>query len=266
MKGGNHWRTDPLMSCVTNAFDYADKIRPKIWIWESVIRAFTTGRDLVDTLTEEWIKRGYAVTYWLNNLQHHGVAQTRKRFMLIAHNVELQWKPIETGFITAREAIGDMRTSDLTFVPRMADAWKPWIGQVKPGEAVGETWMRLFPKLNKRTEVRRDGTIYVPGRPHLMAHRIQPDRPIGTVTSVVAQVHYRHNRYLGHEEILKLCGWPLDYKFAGRPGAWQAEIAKAVQPPAGEYIARVCAASINRNIKIKHPVISFVDTRGDREL
>lgn len=263
MKGGGHWRVDPLTSCVRHASDFAAQVRPKIWIWESVIRAFTQGRELVDDLTNEWLQRGYSVTYWLNNLQHHGVAQTRKRFMLIAHKVDLKWRPIDTGFITVHDAIDKMRTSDLTFVNGMPEAWKPWLQHVREGDAVGETWMKLFPQRAKILSVRSNGKTYVAGRPHLMAHRVRRDRPCGVITSVVAQMHYRYNRWLGHEELLKLGGWPLDYKFAGRTGMWQSEIAKAVQPPAGEYIARVCAASIKAGIKIKRPMTQLIDTRGD---
>ncbi len=263
MKGGGHWKHDPLTSCVGHASAFAAQVRPKIWIWESVIRAFTQGRELVDDLTREWNQHGYNITYWLNNLQHHGAAQTRKRFMLIAHNIELKWRDIDRGFITTHEAIGKMKTKDLTFIKAMPEKWKPWLHHVKEGDAVAETWAKLNPEANQILSVRPNGKTYVAGRPHLMAHRVRRWRPCGVITSVVAQLHYRHNRWLGHEELLKLCGWPLNYKFAGRPGMWQSEIAKAVQPPVGEYIARICASSVRANIPIKVPRVEFVDTRGD---
>jgi site-specific DNA-cytosine methylase len=265
MHGGSNWKTDPRTSCVRHAHELALSIQPRVWLWESVVRAFSCGRELVDELTRDWIRRGYSVTYLFTDLAHHGAAQYRKRFFFIAHKYELEFRwPEDMHIITCAEVIG-RKGLKLSYVCEVPKKWLDWLPRAKPGEALSQVWMRIYPKRAARIETRENGRTYVPGRPHLLAHRIRPDRPIGTVTSVTAHIHYKEQRFLGHEELLLLGGWPIDWKFSGSKGMWQSEIAKAVQPPAAEYVAANVARSLRRNIRIREPRVQIIDTRSPYE-
>src|SRR6266566_8003425 len=46
------WERDPRVSCVYQMFDVLEKVRPRVWAWESVARAAVAGRPLIDSLAE----------------------------------------------------------------------------------------------------------------------------------------------------------------------------------------------------------------------
>ena len=94
--GTGKWLTDPRVGCARKCFSLLGALRPRVWVWESVVQAYTKGWDFVRDLTVMAIQLGYSVTYLLHNSQYFGVPQIRKRFFMVCHRVPFE--PIEPGW------------------------------------------------------------------------------------------------------------------------------------------------------------------------
>jgi len=253
-RGGDNWRTDLRVSCVINSFNVFKKVRPHVWVWESVPRAFTSGRDLVDDLTRQALRAGYSVTYFLTDASFHGLPQRRRRFHMVVHNVALSFPKPSMKIVTVGEALKGIESS---WLPKVSnpDSLK-LIKQVKQGESARHVFDRLNPKAKKSKKLNR-----IVGRPAWMNHRLDPDKPSGTLIGAGHCFHPTAHRIISPEEQAALCGYPKGYKWAGHPGSWYAQISRAVTPVIGDYLGGVARRGIEKGEVTRGKVV-LIDYRN----
>lgn len=249
---GDSWLTDPRVDCTRKHFSLLEELRPRrAWVWESVARAFTSGRPFVDHLTERALALGYHVTYLLHDARWLGLPQRRSRFFFIAHRgnppdvPRLNWAPPRTVGETLRELPGNQ-------VPATT-AENKYIWLVKEAEE-GAQLYHVFDRL--RPGERGPGS----GRPGYLARRLLWDAPAFTFAGG-AWFHPRKNRQLSLEEYKALNGFPLDYEFTPRGDqAKLSEMARGVTPVVGEWLGRFLINSIGTHEPLM-PAVTTIDLR-----
>ena len=85
---------------------------------------------------------------------------------------------------------------------------------------------------------------WVQGRPSFQNIRLELDQPSCTLTGGAKQLHPKINRLISVEESGALCGYPRNFKFLGSVGKQYQQVAQAVMPPVGEYLARMVKKGI----------------------
>ncbi len=258
-QGRDAWKTDPRVECVHNSFNHGLKgLRPKVWVWESVTRAFTNGRSLVDQLTQEAVDLGYSVTYFLTDAQLHGLPQQRKRFHMVVHNVELDFVQPAMKLVTVRQALAGVKQM---WAPPFCKTDASLVKHTKPGEGLRDAWERL----NKKKVLAHDPAKgKLKGRPGWIRQRLTFDKPSITLVGGSHAIHPMENRNITPLEQAVLCGYPKTYKWAGPESSWYPQISRAVTPVIGEYLARVAKAGIEQGKKTKGK-INTVDFRPLRK-
>lgn len=252
--GGDSWKTDDRVSCVINSFNVMKKLRPKVWVWESVPRAFTSGRSLVDDLTRQALRMGYSITYFLTDASFHGLPQRRRRFHMVVHNVELAFPKPAMNIVTVGEALEGVESM---WLPKVSSSESlKLIKKVKQGESARHVFDRLNPNAKKDRKLKR-----VVGRPAWMNHRLDPNKPSGTLIGAGHCFHPTEHRIISPEEQAALCGYPRGYKWAGHPGSWYAQISRAVTPVIGNYLGGVAKRGIENGVKTRGK-ITLIDYRN----
>jgi site-specific DNA-cytosine methylase len=248
------YELDPRVECVRKQFSLLEELEPTIWVWESVARAYSTGRPFVDQLTARAIAKGYAVTHVLVNGLYCGAPQQRRRFFFVAHKVELPFS--HPG--KAPQTVGDVLTPELY-------KEHPWVGEehpfskakmtgtvaqfvngMEPGEGGHERFYRW--KKDRNEEVTLNDKGRVTGRPNFLMHRLAYDKVCGTIVSGTCLIHPEYDRFLTVAETQLLSGYPLEYVFEGRDA--YAQISKAVLPPVADWLGGVFRSGIDNNIPV----------------
>jgi len=249
------YELDPRVECVRKQFALLEELEPTIWVWESVARAYSTGRPFVDALTARAQALGYAVTHVLVNGKYCGAPQERRRFFFVAHKVEL---PFVAPPLKVPHTVGDI-------LSKMAYDTDPTIGQehpdskakmtgtiaefckdMEPGEGGHEAFYKWLKRNGKEPELNDKGNVK--GRPNFLMHRLQYDKVSGTIVSGTCLIHPEHNRFLTVKETQLLSGYPINYEFIGRDA--YAQISKAVLPPVADWLGGIFRGGIDNNIPV----------------
>lgn len=255
--GADAWRRDPRLQCWRDCFNLAMYARPKVYVCESVTRAFTAGREFMEELASQAKEQGYAVTHLTIDAQWHGLPQRRKRYFFVAHRVGLQfpqpnWAPPKT----AAEALAEV--DDPGPVSEIKDPLqRELLPKLEPGKPLRVIWEEVKRQREGPEENWERITAGVKGRPRMFLHRIHPDRPIGTITGDYF-IHPHEDRFLGMKELRWLNGIPTDYWLEGDPKAHASLIARGVAPPVAEYVARAARNAIEVNAP-QEPLVRHVD-------
>jgi FkbM family methyltransferase len=249
--GRDNWLTDPRVECVHNTFKVLERVRPKVWAWESVARTYTLGRPLVDELSRRAMDMGYSVTHWLTDGVLHGIPQRRRRFMLVAHNVELDFDQPAMKLVKPSEVIGDQpQVPEGEGAPwPLYEEWVHLLGEVGEGRGLREAWNEVF------------GPDVSHHRPPFLVHRTTWDVPVGTLLSMSTHIHPKWARGLSTREVSRLCGYPDDYRWVGNPRTWQAQMTQAVMPAVAEYFARNVRRAVDAGVRVTEPRLRVVDQR-----
>lgn len=259
MTGGvNAWRTDPRLHCWTRCFEIGLYTRPNVFCIESVTRAFTAGREFMDGLAERALENGYAVTHLMVDGKWHGLAQKRKRYFFVAHNVGLSFPaPNFAPPKTVGEVLEDLDD------PGVVNVFKdPLQQELVPKLKQGEQLRRIWEEEKRRREGPEENweriKAGVKGRPRMFVHRLKEDEPMGTITGDYF-IHPTEDRYLGSRELKVLNGYPADYWFEGNPKASGSLIARGVCPPVGEYVSRAARTAIeqSRPVELKTQIVDY---------
>lgn len=266
-RGTDKWRTDPRVECTVKHFGLIEALRPKVWVWESVIQAYTKGAEFVRKLEEDALRQGYAVTYLLHNAQWLGLPQIRKRFFMIAHKVDLpipapNWAPGPTPL----EVLETVPTSMRSGPDRIENDWsmksfpEKVLRKIPPGTRLSKWWEDHHPESTWKR--RPDGCVI--GRPSYGHYRLHPTTSCGAVVGY-GMVHPVEHRFLNTKEYQALSGFPLDYEFTPGGGSARAsEIARGLCPPVAEWLARHVAAALRREAPLRH-VLTQIDYRSPPE-
>ena len=250
-KGTQQWRTDPRVACVHHAFNVFRKVRPRVWVWESVTMAYTRGKDLVQELTKKAKRMGYSVTYLLTDAQLHGLPQRRQRFHLVIHDIEINFTKPPCEIVTVGQALRRVKSKNFMNIKR--DTLR-LIKKTKPGEGLRKTFDRLNknPKYNARGEIK--------GRPVWMNFRLRPHKPSSTLIGACHAIHPFEDRWITPEEHATLCGYPQTFAFAGDPRTWYKQAAQAVTEPIGDYLGQVVRRALLKDVPTSR-VVQEVDFR-----
>lgn len=236
--GGDNWRKDDRVDCVRNCFNALEVVKPKIWVWESVCRAFTSGRPFVDELTKKANAMGYAVTYFLTDGALHGLPQYRKRFHMICHKVKLNFETPTCKLVTTGSVLRKVKVKD-TSNP-LSKSFLKLVKLTPPGRGMRGVFDRLYPDAKKVNGKYK-------GRPNFLKLRLHPQLPASTMTGGKNHLHPTEHRFITHQEAAALTGFPLDYEFT--EGAEFQEIGKTVTPVLGDYLGKTFKEALDNNKK-----------------
>lgn len=245
------WRDDPRVNCTREHFTLLERLRPKVWVWESVSQAFGIGREFVDELTEQAMALGYSVTVLLHDAKYLGLPQTRKRFFLICHNIELDLPPPAWDTETISEGL--RRINDIGELHPSAAGYEKKYGWLLP-DAVGPTNLWAVFNRVRGEDAPKNHLGNVAGRPSFLLRRDHPDRVAATIMH--ERVHPTQDRFLTLRELAHLCGFPADWELNDKD---MHELSRGVMPPVAEHLARCVATALKTSIPITTPTYRLVD-------
>lgn len=244
---------DPRTSCVYQTFEVLEGVRPKVWAWESVCPAFTKGRDMIDQLTKRAHDLGYSASYVFLQATDLGVPQRRKRMFVMFHSVEFDWHypRVETPMTVAdawKSAFGSsFGQSETAEHYPINDAARALLKHVEPGSGLRHGWKQMMAKQGLPYEYNERG--HVKGRPAFNTVRVALDKPAPTMIGGAHMYHPHYDRPLTPKEAQVLCTYPPTYEFQGSVGDRHSQMAKAVMPRVGAWLAM----NVNRALELGRP-------------
>lgn len=254
-----HWTADPLVNEVKRLYTLLDRIKPDVWAWESVRPTWVKGRELVDAVCAGARAQGYHATILMVNGLNHGVPQIRKRMFVVLHRYLMDWQP---SFQKQPVLVGDIlkrKFKEQHCYPTDAKQLK-LLKKALPGERLHHTFNRMHPELGSR----QPGDPKVAGRPSFQRVRLRMDHPSHVLTGGAHLFHPLEDRLLSVEESAALCGYPAGFKFYGALGKCYAQVAQAVMPPVGEYLARMVADGLRKKKRRQELGYELVEVFTDR--
>lgn len=265
-RGTDKWKTDERVSCTVRHFALIEKLRPKVWVWESVTQAYSKGQEFVRTLEEQALRMGYNVYYVLHDSQWLGVAQSRKRFFMVCSRIEINWPtPNWSPPTTVSECLSEITPTRLDWTVKIEPLVAKYLDNtyfdMPPGMRFRTYWEQYVPK--KKWKIGDRGQII--GRPSFGHKRLPIDKPSDVIVGY-ALIHPTEKRFVTINEMAALCGFPPDYEFvANSPGAAASLIARGVCPPVGEWLARTVSSALNRGKEVEEPKAFHVELRQQSE-
>jgi site-specific DNA-cytosine methylase len=204
----------------------------------------TRGREFLDSKVRDLMAAGYGVDILRHDSVLWGLPQRRRRVFLVGTKVDLDWVPPKfTGPMPFAEAVIGLKDHGLVYMmPRQyTAAWRLAVKRRLAGKSgsLRRAWFDLNPGLHR-------------GSPRMTTGVIHPDQPIGTLIGKT-QLHYEVPRYLSEGEMKRLMGLPDGFRFwqpdppnPNYLGVLASEVARAVNPVIGAYLARTVAAGLAR--------------------
>lgn len=260
--GSRWWENDPRVNCSRIHMSLVPSIEPKVWAWESVYRAWGTGRDFIEDMAEYLMTNGYHVYFVLHDAQHIWGRQRRHRIFVVASKVAIDWKCPFVDPITVEQSLFEEFPKELERVhgedfeeSRMANDHfskipKSFWNACPPGtplRQVQKKWAESGRKLPKGIWKFGFGVV-----------RLPMERVAGTMVGPDS-LHPVENRKLSLEEYAFLCGYPIDWKFETKAhGASVSLMTRAVLPKTGEWLAKNVARATKKDVPID-PGMTLVD-------
>lgn len=233
--------SDPRLKNTQIVFDLGLKIQPDFLALESVVGAFTKGKDYYEELSLPFKKQGYLLTHFLVNNMHLGTPQDRKRYFLLLHKNPL-WVPE----LKKPQVFGDvLKTCSpggkelLTNNAKIALEKYGW-DDVTPGTYLNKWFTQNTPE----PELNDNGTVK--GRPPIGDKRLKADQVAPTFTGHYSYLHPTEERALTMDEAKAWCGVKKDYDLCvGHVGEQAKLLARSVMPKTGQWIAEMAEGTIN---------------------
>lgn len=256
---GSGWKNDPRVQRVYDSFNLIDRFRPNVWCWESVTQAFGKGRDLVDELHRRAARMGYSTTALLIDAQWLGVPQTRRRFFMITHNIELRWQvPSFNERWRIDEVLRHVKPVR-ALIPPMPESHTALIRHTQPGRRLTDAFNEMRSDRQLENIVKRHGKMT--GRPSFLHVRVRRDRPSPTIIGPT-RWHWSQPRPLAINELQVLCGFPTTWRWPDIHTHEMANLmARGVLPPVGEWLARQVKRSLQQPKHLRTPQRWTVDFR-----
>lgn len=252
-RGG--WRDDSRLSCIRNIMQVSLAAQPTIFLFESVTGIYSKAGDFLDEIGNQCLDAGYSVTGLLHNICHHGSAQSRKRFIFVAHKVQLpdpaarlaseprhvrhalqdlyDWQ-YENGV----ENVGWTNKSKIDFL----------IPLVQPGRKIREYWLEFIKGKDPRPR----------GAPSCMTGtKLWLDGHCPTVTGHEL-IHPTEARNVNLYEMAALADFPPDFKFPDS-GASTRFIARGVSPRFADWLGDWVAEAIREANPIQEPDLRIIN-------
>lgn len=232
--------SDPRLKNTTSVFDIGLAVQPDFLALESVVGAYTKGKDFYEELSLPFKKQGYLMTHLLVNNMFLGTPQDRKRYFLLLHK-----KPLWLPDMTEPKTLGEVLKSTapggkelMTNNARKALEEYGW-ADVTPGTYLNK-W---FSRNNHDPAFNANGTIK--GRPPIGDKRLKADAVAPTFTGHYTYLHPTEERALTMDEAKAWCGVEKDYDFCVEHVGEQAKLlARSVMPNTGKWIASMAEGTI----------------------
>lgn len=223
-KGSGAWEHDPRLICHESTTRIAAAADAAVCVIESVPQS-VKAQDFFESLRERFLPN-HKLTKVPHNAMHHGIPQNRPRVFWIYHTTELDIpEPTECRVLTP----GDLNDPHGTPIRGMRDATKQILRKVPQGKALRPYW---------------DHPAGVKGIPSTACRRLKWGSPTPSMSGVRGYVHPEEDRYITQNELLGLCGYPLDYPFTSTGGARVLEACRAVLPPVAHWISEIVWRSL----------------------
>lgn len=241
-----HRFQDPLLALTDHTMRTAIKLRPRVFISESVENAYNIGHSHYDQYLKAWHKAGYATTYFLTDAVIHGAPCRRRRFHFVAHDRALQLpkQPVMEGYRcqTVKDAIWDLRKrpfkDDGTFQHALTSSGK-WASDAY------RKYLRLVPPLGRLRQSLPGGVKEFKARGHAMpsifVYRLAWDMPAQTMMGFSNVIHPDGERFLTYREGMRLMTYPDNFRIHSHT---QIDAYDAVIPLVGELLAGMAKRTI----------------------
>lgn len=249
-KKGRTWDSSALVDCTRRHFGLLERLRPRVWAWESVQRAWTLGRSLVDELAAQAMAMGYSVTILLHDAQYLNVPQTRKRFFMVCHDVELEFEEPSWEAQTIDDALAEIEDPGEPLEHNLGKH-RAILDDVRPGENLSSAWTRLTP--GHEQVIGERGQMV--GRPPFTIKRSRSGQPAPVVMHEL--IHPTEARGLSIKELAYLCSYPQDYEFVDAKDAGQ--VGRGVCPNVGAYLAKNVKRAILAGVGVVEPRYTLVN-------
>lgn len=238
---------DDRTKCTELLFSLIPIVKPTVFSWECVAMATVNGSKFVRSRVEFVQSLGYDVHGLLFDGADLGLPQHRKRFFFVASKVRFEPFAPDGKRTTVRDAWKGLRNPGpiLKTRPDLVTMLK----KMPKGE-LGVLHKYFMDAAGTRALKKDAKTGYVKGRPGFLHMRVPLDGLSPTVTGGQHLYHPSEPRALTILEQQLLCGYPRDYEFVGAPSSQYAQIAKAVLPPAGNWLARNVRKALEANEKV----------------
>lgn len=245
---------DERVKCVFQSYNVFESVQADAWIWESVARTATAGRPLIEQLAERGARRGYKTTVVVFQGQDLGIPQVRKRTFVVQHNFHIDWERPNKPRRVVRDVLGPHIEFDEKDMASMSAAESAIIPHTLPGGSLRDT----FNSIHGTPLVHPDRKV-IRGRPSFIRRRLHWDRPSFTVVGGPHLFHPEEDRILSVQEVAAICCYPQDYEFIGSKNDRYAQVAKAVLPPAGEWIASNVRRGLDEDYEVDDTTLSYRD-------
>jgi site-specific DNA-cytosine methylase len=111
-----------INACMWGVAEYAARVKPEIFVMESVQGAYTQGKDLMVRLRarlEELSGDQYELTHVLHSARSVGSPQLRRRYLMVCHKIPFGLEPPEPQELpTVRDCIDDLRDLRIQWGPQ----------------------------------------------------------------------------------------------------------------------------------------------------
>ncbi|MFG0245705.1 MAG: DNA cytosine methyltransferase [Phycisphaerales bacterium JB052] len=262
LQTGRDWRDDDRLDCIHHHVEALRVIEPKFWVWESVTRAFTAGRELVQMIEDMVLEAGYSVTHFIHEANFLGSCQKRPRYMMIVHDrpINWEWPSFERTLLKdVWHKVENVKFKGVEARPTNDEIWERWqrlMPKLKPDQKLRELWIEHHPDTKR-------------GRPYNMVRRIDLNQPTKTLVGGVTWIHPTEDRFLDTNEMAVLMGYPDGYQWSSdKPIPITCQISRGVCIEVADYIGRVLADSLD-NEPFDEPQVEIVDFKkkpGSREI
>jgi site-specific DNA-cytosine methylase len=250
----DNWKTDDRTKCVTDLVHAGRMIKPDAWAWESVVPAWTKGRDFVIDQALKWESDGYSVTILLQNNMYLGAPQNRKRMFVIAHRYTLVWP----AFVMNPPTVADILAT--------VDNPPEEVEHEKLDGFYAELWRRsldfhgsLADAADAMTLEDRKSVPYY-HHPSFLSGRLDPNKVCPVLMSNDKMTHPYEPRNLTLTEMRALCGLPKSWKVNPKYSEAGAEMARAVLPAVGKWLGTAVRDGLKLN-RLPNKTIKMVDFR-----
>jgi site-specific DNA-cytosine methylase len=241
---------DARLSLTEHTMMTALKLKPKVFISESVEAAYNTGQSFYDNFKDVFMKSGYAVTYFLTDAVIHGSPSKRRRFHFVASKVKLDFKePNMDNFKlnTVKDAIADLEKKIGSIKNHVERNVNPWYKKFMP----------LTPPGGRLCDVMNAENGCPANAPHasFLNKRLIWNAPSFTLVGV-DYIHPSGTRFLTLREGMRLLTFPDSFV-----AAKTIDVIDTVEPLMGEFLAKIALAGIKRGINVKpyHKIIDWRD-------
>lgn len=227
---------DDRTSCTMRLFDLIDEVKPLVFSWESVAVATTQGADFVRGRIRYCHKRGYDVHGIVFDGADIGLPTHRPRFFFLASKLRFEPGAVPYTRTTVRQALVNLDPGPITPVTKETKKLLRIMQQ------------KRFANYARLADVAEE--INFPRRYGFLEKRMRWDEPGFVITGSACKYHPDELRLLTVRETQVLAGYPADYEFIGAVSSQYAQIAKAVLPPCGEWLARAVKRAVDQGKRV----------------